>query len=239
MTDGSFLKLGIVFLAAAVTIVPLFKRFGLGSVLGYLAAGSLIGPWGFKLFSDSESILRVAEFGIVILLFLIGLELKPSRLWVMKKSVFGLGGAQVLLTTLVIVPLTFAFGLSLTASFVVGISFSLSSTAFAIQLMTEKNQLNTQFGRSSFAVLLFQDIVAIPVLALIPFLAMDHIRFSKSTYIEVGTVILLLTALVVGGRYILRPLFRIVANTRTREIFTAASLLVVLSVSFLMSTFNL
>ena len=238
MSD-SFLKLGIIFLTSAVTIVPLFKKLGLGSVLGYLAAGTIIGPWGFKFFSDSSSIIHVAEFGVVILLFLIGLELKPSRLWVMRKSVFGLGGAQVFITTLAILPLTFILGLSLTTSFIIGISFSLSSTAFAIQLMAEKNQLNTQYGRSSFSVLLFQDIIAIPVLAAIPFLAMGKIELNSGSYVKIATVIGLLLALVLGGKFILKPLFRMAANTRTKEIFTAASILVVLAVSYLMYSIEL
>jgi monovalent cation:proton antiporter-2 (CPA2) family protein len=237
--DNSLLKLGIIFLTAAVTIVPLFKRMGLGSVLGYLAAGSIIGPWGLKFFSNAESIIHVAEFGVVILLFLIGLELKPSRLWVMRKAVFGLGGAQVLLTTLAIFPLTLILGLSLTSSIIVGISFSLSSTAFAIQLMAEKKQLNTQFGRSAFAVLLFQDIAAIPVLAMIPFLAMEKMEFTSHSFIKVAAVFGILGALILGGKFVLKPLFRIAANTRTREIFTAASLLVILAVSYLMYSIEL
>ena len=161
--EHHFLLNTAIYLASAVVAVPLFKRFGLGAVLGYLAAGSVIGPWGLGLVHDPERTMEFAELGVVLLLFLIGLELKPSRLWHMRYAVFGLGGAQVGLSTLLLGSVAWWLGLSLTAAVIVGFTLSLSSTAFALQILTERGQLNTAFGRSAFAILLFQDLVAIPV----------------------------------------------------------------------------
>ncbi len=229
-----------IFLGAAVVTVPLFRKLGLGSVLGYLFAGVVIGPWGFKLIGDIENVLHFAEFGVVLLLFVIGLELQPSRLWTLRKPVFGLGGAQVALTGAVIGIAAYGLGLSAPAAALVGVTLSLSSTALALQMLAEKHQLTTQHGRSSFAILLFQDFAVIPLLALVPLIGpkatgpMD----SSGTIAGIGTVVILVVV-VSGGRFILRYLLRIVAGTQIREVFTAMALLTVVGMALLMAWLGL
>src|SRR6266403_1395772 len=159
-----------IFLAAAVVTVPLFRRFRLGAVLGYLTAGVVIGPWCLKFVTDVENILHFAELGVVLLLFVIGLELQPSRLWVLRRSVFGLGAAQVLVTGAVLGAIALATGMTVRSAVVVGLGLAMSSTAFVLQILAEKGQLTARHGRSSFAILLFQDLAVIPLLALIPLL---------------------------------------------------------------------
>jgi monovalent cation:proton antiporter-2 (CPA2) family protein len=230
-----------VFLAAAVIAIPLFRRFRLGSVLGYLAAGIVIGPGCLGLITSPESTATIADFGIVLLMFVIGLELQPSRLWVLRKSVFGLGSAQVLSTTLVLGAVTFfAFDRSWQASLVVGFGLSMSSTALALQLLAERNQLKTQHGRSAFSILLFQDIAVLPALALLPLLGRMNAGMPfASSGIYILKVFGVLTAVILGGRYLLRPILRIVAETRVTEAFTAAGLLVVLATALLMNQVGL
>ncbi|MEM7122557.1 MAG: cation:proton antiporter, partial [Pseudomonadota bacterium] len=167
----SFLVIAAIFLAAAIVAVPLSKRVGFGSVLGYLVAGVVIGPSALGLVTNVDDILHFAEFGVVLLLFVIGLELQPSRLMTMRKAVFGMGGAQVLITAILLAAAAFAMGLTLESAIVVGLALSLSSTAFALQILAEKGQLSSAHGRSSFAILLFQDLAVIPILALLPLLA--------------------------------------------------------------------
>lgn len=237
--EQSLITISIVFLITAVSIVPLFKKLGLGTVLGYLTSGALLGPWGFKIVSDVDNILHFSEFGVVILLFLIGLELKPQRLWVMRKPIFGYGSVQVFFTAALIFGVCTALGLPITSSLVIGLGLSLSSTAFAIQMLTEKNLIQSQFGRLSFSILLFQDIVAIPILALIPLLANDKFEFSPSQLLSAAQVLAVLAAVIVCGRYALKPILRYIANTRAREIFTAAALLLILGVSYLMLSLEL
>ena len=166
----TFLAQTAVFLAAAVCVVPLARRAGLGAVLGYLAAGVLIGPWCARLITDVDDILHFAELGVVLLLFIIGLELKPSRLWALRRAVFGLGGAQMFATAALITGAALALGQSLAVALVVGLALSLSSTAFALQTLAEKGQLTARHGRSAFAILLFQDLAVVPMLALVPLL---------------------------------------------------------------------
>ncbi len=229
-----------IFLGAAVLTVPLFRKLGLGSVLGYLFAGVVIGPWGFKLIGDIENVLHFAEFGVVLLLFVIGLELQPNRLWTLRKPVFGLGGAQVTLTGAVIGIAAYGLGLGAPAAALVGVTLSLSSTALALQMLAEKHQLTTQHGRSSFAILLFQDLAVIPLLALVPLIGpkatgpMD----SSGTLAGIGTVVILVVV-IFGGRYILRYLLRIVAGTQIREVFTAMALLTVVGMALLMAWLGL
>ncbi len=228
------------FLAAAVIAVPLFRRIGLGSVLGYLAAGIVLGPFGLKVVDDGESVLNLAEFGVVMLLFLIGLELQPSRLRAMRKAVFGVGLLQVLLTSIVFGLICRAFGLSVATSIVVGFALSLSSTPLVLQLLAERHQLNTQHGRSAFAILLFQDIAVMPMLALLPLLGDKHGGEDLlPTLLNGGKAIAVLAAFVFGGRYVLRPLLRLVAETRVAEAFTAAALFVVIGTALLFQTFGL
>ena len=218
-----------VFLAAAVIAVPLFRRYKMGAVLGYLAAGVVIGPSGLGIIGGVSSIMHVAELGIVMLLFVIGLELQPSRLWVLRKSVFGLGAAQVTLTAALITAVSVAFGLPLATAVVIGFALAMSSTAFVLQTLAERGELTTRKGRSSFAILLFQDIAVIPLLALIPLLgAGDETPIGAEASLAAGKAIAVIAAIVFGGRYLLRPVFRLIAGSGIKEIFTAAALLVVI-----------
>jgi glutathione-regulated potassium-efflux system ancillary protein KefC/glutathione-regulated potassium-efflux system protein KefB len=230
-----------IFLAAAVIAIPIFRRFKLGSVLGYLAAGIIIGPACFGFISRIDGTLHVAEFGIVLLMFVIGLELQPSRLWVLRKPIFGLGFAQVSLTTAVIgAAANLVLGEPWRSSLVIGFGLSMSSTALALQLLAERGQLNSKYGRSAFSILLFQDIAVMPALALLPLLAVAATRPSAPSGLWlVVKFIAVLAAVVVGGRYVLRPMLRIVAETRVTEAFTAAGLLVVIGTALLVSQVGL
>jgi monovalent cation:proton antiporter-2 (CPA2) family protein len=223
-------------LAATVIAIPLFRRFRLSSILGYLAAGVAIGPWGLRVIQDTEGVMHIAEFGVVLLLFVIGLELQPSRLRAMRRAIFGLGLAQVAVTTLVFALIARWLGLEPATAFVTGFALSLSSTPLVLQLLAERQQLNTHHGRSSFAILLFQDIAVIPVLAILPLLATTgEPRDLTQTLLSVLKGLTVLAALVFGGRYVLRPLLRIVAETKVGEAFTAAALLVVTGTALLVS----
>jgi monovalent cation:proton antiporter-2 (CPA2) family protein len=234
------MSVALVVLLAALTSVPLFKKLGLGSIFGYLIAGFVLGPALLGVFDQPERIMHFAELGVVMLLFLIGLELKPSRLWAMRRAVFGMGAAQVFLTTGVLfLILMFVPQFNVKSAFVVGLALSLSSTAFAIGLLTEKGYINTQFGRNSFAILLFQDIIAIPLLAFIPILAKDSVDFGWQQIGFIFQVILVIALMIFGGRYGLKYFFRVVARSRTREIFTAASLFIVLGAGFVMQRMEL
>lgn len=229
-----------IFLAAAVIAVPLSRRFGLGAVLGYLAAGAVLGPGGLSLVFNVADILHFAEFGVVLLLFIIGLELQPSRLWTMRKAVFGLGAAQVAITGVALAAVAFALGVEPVSAGVVGLTLALSSTAFALQTLAEKGQLTTRHGRAAFSILLFQDLVAIPLIAFVPLLApgaADQVDSSK--LLDVAKVIAVLIAVSVGGRLLLRYAFRVVAWTQIREVFTAMGLLVVIATSLLMQSLGL
>jgi len=229
-----------IYLSAAVIAVPLFKKLRLGAVLGYLAAGIIIGPHALGLVSDVENILHFSELGVVLLLFIIGLELQPSRLWVLRKSVFGLGGAQVVVTAAVLGLIVYSLGLTPESALVAGLGLSLSSTAFVLQILAEKNQLTTRHGRASFAILLFQDLAVIPMLALIPLLAAKGITSSQgSPGFAVLKALALVAAVIIGGHYLLRPVFRAIAASRIQEVFTAAALLVVIGTSLLMQLVGL
>lgn len=235
-----FLIEAAIFLAAAVVAVPLSKRLGLGAVLGYLIAGMVIGPWGLGLVGEVESVRGFAELGVIFLLFIIGLELQPSRLWVLRRWVFGLGSAQVAATTVALAGCGLALGLSMSAAVVAGLGLSLSSTAFVLQMLAEKGQLTTRHGRSAFAVLLFQDLVVIPVLALLPLFAPGaQMQLDAGLWLRALGVIAALAGVVVGGRYLLRPFFRLVAATGNQEVFAAAGLLVVIGTALLMQAIGL
>ncbi|MFU8822085.1 MAG: monovalent cation:proton antiporter-2 (CPA2) family protein [Gammaproteobacteria bacterium] len=222
----------LAYLIAAVIAVPIARRFGFGSVLGYLAAGIVIGPWGLKLFADVDRILHLAEFGVVLLLFIIGLELQPTRLWALRKGIFGTGTMQVLLTGALLSGAGLAFGLAWKSALIIGLILALSSTAFVLQLLAERKQLTTRHGRTAFTILLLQDIAVIPLLALIPMLAPVATGDSPSTNVllQLGAVL----ALIAGGRWLLRPMFRIAARDGGHEIFTATALVVVVGASLLM-----
>src|SRR5580692_2511251 len=230
-----------IFLAAAVIAIPIFRYFKLGSVLGYLAAGIIIGPAALGLINKIDATQHIAEFGIVLLMFVIGLELQPSRLWVLRKPIFGLGTAQVLVTTLGIGSAAyFGFGQTWQSSLVIGFGLAMSSTALVLQLLAERGQLNSQYGRSAFSILLFQDVAVMPALALLPLLGVAAARPSAPSGLWlVVKLVAVLAAVVVGGRYVLRPMLRIVAETRVTEAFTAAGLLVVIGTALLVSQVGL
>jgi glutathione-regulated potassium-efflux system protein KefB len=224
---GSGLELALVFLLAAVVAVPVFKRFGLGGVLGYLAAGVALGPHGLRAVADADPVLAASEIGVVMLLFVIGLELSPARLRVMRRPVFGAGGAQVLATGLALGGIALALGIDWHAAIVVGFGLALSSTAVGLQLLAERKSLNGDYGRLAFAILLFQDLAAIPLLG--------HVAGeAQSPWLAGMRALGAIAALVFGGRVLLRHVFRIVARTRMPEVFTATALLVVLGSAWLM-----
>ena len=221
-------------LGGAVVAAPLFKRIGLGTVLGYLAAGIAIGP-AARLIADGEQILHVAELGIVFLLFIIGLELKPSRLWSLRAQIFGLGLAQVVASGLVLGLLAWLFaGLTWQAATIVGFGLALSSTAFALQILEQEGSTNAPFGQTAFSILLFQDLAIVPLLALIPLFSPGSAEAPAPGVQQVVTAAGAIAALLVAGRYLLSPLFRIIANTGAKEAMIAAALLVVLGSATLM-----
>lgn len=233
-----------IFLVAAMIAVPLSRWLGLGAVLGYLAAGMIIGPWGLKLINDVEAMLHISEFGVILLLFIIGLELQPSRLWVLRKQVFGLGAAQVLITGLVLGGITLALGWTWQAALVAGLGLAMSSTAFVLQTLAERKQLTTRHGRESFTILLFQDLAVIPLLAALPFLAASLGTTSgpahgPSGWVDAAKALAIIGALIFSSRFLLRPLFRLVAAHGGREIFTATALFIVIGVTLLMEVAGL
>ena len=218
-----------VYLAAALVAVPLFRRLGFGAVLGYLAAGMLIGPWGLKLVSNVTSVMQVAEIGVVFLLFVIGLELKPSRLWLMRHAVFLNGGLQVLLASVPLAwLLAWQFQMTTAQAALVGFALALSSTAFVLQTLAEKKQINTVHGRNAFGILLFQDLAVIPALALIPLMASTSDAAHNSLLQQLGQAVLVIGGMILGGRYLLRPIFRAIALWGNEDSFTVMGLLVAL-----------
>lgn len=228
-----------VYLAAAVVAVPVAKRLGLGSVLGYLLAGVAIGPFVLGLVgSEGHHVMHVAEFGVVMMLFLVGLELEPALLWQMRRSVLGLGGSQVGVTAVVVAALALVLGLSWQVAVAVGFIVAMSSTAIVLQSLEEKSLLNSSGGRACFSVLLFQDIAVIPILALFPLLGSSEPaaagEAARSGWVEAALVVAAVVGVVAAGRYLVRPVYRFLASTRLREIFTAASLLLVVGIALLM-----
>ena len=227
------LEVATIFLFSAVVLVPLFQRFKLGAVLGYLAAGMLLGPWGFGVVPDAEKTLGFAEFGVALLLFLVGLELEPARLLSMRKLVFGLGTAQVGLTALVVAPIAVALGLSWHTAVVVAFAVAMSSTALVLTSLAERGQMQAEHGRAAFAVLLFQDIAVIPLLALLPLLAFASMQDAVSWTVAVKAVAAI-AAFIVVGRLAIRPVLKYVARHSSPEVFTAAALLLVVGSAVLM-----
>jgi monovalent cation:proton antiporter-2 (CPA2) family protein len=236
---GSLAQVAI-FLAAAVIAVPVFRMLKLSSILGYVAAGLVIGPWGLGLIRDVGSILHDAEFGVVLLLFVIGLELQPTRLWVMRRTVFGLGSAQVALCTLALGGAGMLAGLMPASAFVVGFGLSLSSTALVLQVLAERGQLTMQHGRSAFGILLFQDLAVLPVLAVLPLISGSPATGpARPWWLALAQALAVIVAIVVVGRLLLRHLLRIVARIRMAEVFTAAALLTVIGTALLANAFGL
>ncbi|PSV45784.1 glutathione-regulated potassium-efflux system protein KefB [Photobacterium indicum] len=234
------LSVTVIFLAAAVVAVPIAQRLGLGSVLGYLIAGIAIGPWGLGLISDVEAILHFSEFGVVLLLFLIGLELNPKKLWQMRSPILGLGGGQVLVTSLVIAGIVMACSslmpsISWRDALVIGMGLALSSTAIALRVIEEKSLDGSETGQSSFSVLLFQDIAVIPMLAVLPILAGG----GGGSWLDFAWMIGGIAALLVGGHFLLRPLFRWVVLSGVRELFNVAALLLVIGIALGMQSLGL
>ena len=237
---ASALVPAVVFLSAAVCAVLLSKRLKLGAVIGYLLAGVVIGPQVLKLISDEQTVLAFSELGVVFLLFVLGLELSPQRLWVMRRHLFGMGSAQMLLVTAVIAVIAKLSGLGTAAAVIAGFGLALSSTAFTLQILAERDEVASEHGRASFGVLLFQDLIAVPVLALIPLFGARHAEastrpFWQSTLLVVAAV----AGVIFAGRYLLRPIFRMVARAKMSELFTAVSLLVVLGTALLMQKVGL
>ena len=229
----SLLNETLIYLVAALLFVPISRKLGLGSILGYLTAGIIIGPSGLRLIGDPEHILHFAELGVVLLLFIVGLELKPARLWVLRKMVFGLGALQVVVSALVIAGIALLVGLDRQSAVIVGLILALSSTAFVLQMLAEQKQLTTLHGRASFSILLFQDLAAIPLIAFLPLFAISaqDTEFDPAGFF---TGVAALASLVIGGRYLLRPALRVATFTRIPEMFTATALLVVIGSALLM-----
>jgi monovalent cation:proton antiporter-2 (CPA2) family protein len=253
--EGFFFQ-AFVYLSAAVISVPVAKRLGLGSVLGYLIAGFAIGPFGFQLIGKGgQDVMHFAEFGVVMMLFLIGLELRPSLLWRLRGPIIGMGGLQVGLTTTAITSVAMIFGLPLQSALAVGMTLSLSSTAIVLQTLNEKGLMKTDAGQSAFSVLLFQDIAVIPMLAIMPILAVKAVGVLKkgggshggsTTWVEGlpgwGQTLMVagvIAFIIIGGLFLIRPFFRYVAKTKLRELFTAAALLLVIGISLLMTKVGL
>jgi monovalent cation:proton antiporter-2 (CPA2) family protein len=222
----------LVYLLAAVIMVPISRRLGFGSILGYLCAGIIIGPYGVQLVQDADHILHFAELGVVFLLFIVGLELQPSRLWVLRRMVFGLGAAQVLLSAALLAAIAWALGLTTQPAIIIGCILALSSTAFVLQMLAEKKQLATAHGRAAFSILLFQDLAAIPMIAILPILGSDP--DSSFTVTQAATMVLTVGGLILAGRFLLRPLLQIAAGSKIPEIFTATALMVVIGAALLM-----
>ena len=232
------LELAAAFLLSIVVLVPLFQRLRLGGVLGYLAAGMLLGPWGLGFMSETENVRGAAELGVALLLFLVGLELEPARLWAMRTRVFGLGSAQVGLTALVLAFVAHLLGLSWHAAVVAGFGLAMSSTAIALASLAERGQLGSNHGRAAFAVLLFQDIAIIPLIALLPLLAFasveDAVHWSRA-----AKAVAAIAVFIAVGRLVVRPALKAIARHSTAEIFTAAALLLVIGAAVVMESIGL
>ncbi len=232
------LQQAAILLLTAVIVVPLFRRLQLGAVLGYLAAGALIGPWGLGFISGGEQTMHFAELGVVLLLFLVGLELEPLRLWALRQSVFGWGSAQVLLTAAAIISVTMAFGMAWQAAVIVGFGLAMSSTAIVLAWLGERQQLSTPAGRSAFSILLFQDLAVIPLIALLPLLSPESTG-TTSGWVLAAKGVAAIAGVVIGSRLLVRPALKAVASYGGREVFTAAALLVVIGAALLMESIGL
>ncbi|RYZ90243.1 MAG: glutathione-regulated potassium-efflux system protein KefB, partial [Moraxellaceae bacterium] len=223
-----------IFLGAALLLVPLGKRFGLATVLGYLITGILLGPYVLKIENDTESIMQLAEYGVIMLMFLIGLELRPQRLWRLRRSIFVMGSLQMAATALVFLVFSWlVLGLTFNASLIIGFGLAISSTAFVLQLLAEKKQLVSTHGRQAFSILLFQDMAVIPLLALLPLMSgVDDTHHGIAYF---AAVVATFSGLFLFSRYVMRPFFRFVAKSGASELLTAIALFIVLGVVQLMN----
>jgi monovalent cation:proton antiporter-2 (CPA2) family protein len=228
----------MLFLIAAVVLVPISHRLRMGATLGYLIAGILLGPSGFGFVTDTESIFHFSEFGVIFLMFVIGLELQPNRLWVLRRSVFGLGSLQMILTCLVVMALALSFGLQWQMSLVLGLGISMSSTALVLQSLGERKQLNAQHGRDAFSILLFQDLAVIPILALLPVLGQESTS-SEFHWQAFALPLVVIVGFVGIGRLLLKPIFRAIASVEDRDLFTSATLLMVIASAVAMNEVGL
>ena len=239
----TWLSNSFIYLSAAVLMVTLSRALGLGAIIGYLVAGVAIGPWGLKLVTNVQDILHFAEFGVVLMLFLVGLELEPRRLWNLRRPIFGWGSAQVLLCALALGAAALAFGVPWRIAAVAGLGLALSSTAIALQVMGERNLLRTSSGEAGFSILLFQDVAAIPILALLPLLAVANATNAAGAgtgrALEALKIALVVGGIVFGGRLLLRPVLRWIAKSGSTELFTAAALLLVVGIAGLMQIVGL
>ncbi|MDH5490053.1 MAG: monovalent cation:proton antiporter-2 (CPA2) family protein, partial [Rhodospirillaceae bacterium] len=227
-------------LAAAVTAVLLFNRLGLGSVLGYLAAGAVVGPAGLALVQDPDNMRHIGELGVVFLLFLIGIEIKPKRLWVMRRMVFGFGGAQVLITGIILAGASnFIIGTDYAQSFIIGFGLALSSTAFGLQILSDENQMSSRWGRSSFAILLFQDLAVVPLMVVVSLLAAGSVSPSESMGLAVLESTFIFVAVLVVGRYAINPILHAIARSKNSDAFVAFALLLVLGFAWAMEQIGL
>ncbi len=236
MYDTTLVQIAV-FLAAAVFAAPLARKLGIGSVLGYLAAGVLIGPYSLGFIYSVyqvDSILHFAEFGVVLLLFIIGLEIRPKRLWTMRNSVFGVGATQFVLTSAALAAVGVALGLAVPTALLLGLTLSMSSTAFALQVLEETGELTARHGRTAFSVLLFQDLAAIPLIALVPIFAVGASAGQSMSLFGALKALGLIVVVVVGGRFILHKVFPLVARAKVREAMTASALLTVIAAAILM-----
>ncbi|ADI30571.1 monovalent cation:proton antiporter-2 (CPA2) family protein [Methylotenera versatilis] len=238
MNSPNFLVQATIYLSSAIILVPLFKRLGLGSVLGYLLAGILIGPYALKLIPDPEQVLHFSEFGVVLMLFLVGLELESQKVWELRKVLFGLGGLQVVSTIALVTFATHMMGFTWSIAIVIGMGVAMSSTAIGLTSLTEKKQLSTPGGQASFATLLFQDLSVIPIFMLLALIAPNNAKSGFDIW-AVAKAIAVILAIVFASRTLLRPIMRIVAKTGIREIFVAFSLLLVIGVSLAMQSVGL
>jgi glutathione-regulated potassium-efflux system ancillary protein KefC len=238
METSHWLQATFVYLCAAIVAVPLARKFGLGSIIGYLAAGMAIGPFGLALVKDPESILHIAEFGVVLMLFLIGLELEPARLWAMRRPIFGWGSAQLLGCAAVLGMVAWALGVPTPVAVIGALGLALSSTAVSLQVMQERHILPTAGGQASFAILLLQDVAAIPILALVPLLGVK-VQAGGNPWLEAAKAVGVIVGIIVVGRLALRHALRWVAKSRSTEIFTAASLALVVGIASLMQAVGL
>lgn len=244
MEHGDFLSTAFIYLLAAVASVPIAKRLGLGSILGYLIAGVIIGPFGIGAVGDQTEILHFAEFGVVMMLFLIGLELRPSLLWSMRSLILGAGLTQVVMTAVVLTGISLVLVDSVNQAVALGLIFALSSTAIVLQSLAEKGLMKTPAGQTSFGILLLQDLAVIPIISLLPLLASASISTppessGDSTLYKVLLPLIAVVGLVVLGRYVAKPVFRFIAQSRLREAFTAAALLMVVAIALLMKLVGL
>jgi monovalent cation:proton antiporter-2 (CPA2) family protein len=230
-----------ILLTAAVVAVSLFRLLKMSSILGFLAAGLIIGPWGLRLITDVSSILSAAEFGVVLLLFIIGLELQPTRLWVMRRTVFGLGSVQVVSCSIALGAAAWWAGLPPMSAAVVGFGLSLSSTPLVLQVLAERKQLKTQYGRAAFGILLFQDLAVLPMLAVLPLMSPLSPMSASSPpwWLALVKLFAVIAVVTVGGRLVLRPALRVVARIQVTEVFTAAALLVVIATALLVNSVGL